>query len=80
MAICGKTGEDRAGRRSCSLARKVRGPNLVCQEARGLSEQDPQTAVSHPAYEKYLMVTVERGKLVSEEAIDNIESTRPPGQ
>jgi hypothetical protein len=37
-------------------------------------------AVPHPIYEKYLMITVEKGRVVSQEVIDNFGGTRPPGQ
>ena len=37
-------------------------------------------AVPHPIYEKYLMITVEKGRVVSQEVIDNPQGTRPPGQ
>lgn len=37
-------------------------------------------AVPHPIYEKYLMITVEKGRVVSQEVIDNPGGTRPPGQ
>lgn len=37
-------------------------------------------AVPYPIYEKYLMITVEKGKVVSQEVIDNPGGTRPPGQ
>ncbi|MGA9756689.1 MAG: hypothetical protein WBV23_16265 [Desulfobaccales bacterium] len=36
-------------------------------------------AVPHPIYEKYLMITVEKGRVVSQEVIDNPQGTRPPG-
>ena len=36
-------------------------------------------AVPHPIYEKYLMITVEKGRVVSQEIIDNFGGTRPPG-
>jgi hypothetical protein len=37
-------------------------------------------AVPYPIYEKYLMITVEKGRVVSQEIIDNPGGTRPPGQ
>jgi hypothetical protein len=37
-------------------------------------------AVPYPIYEKYLMITVEKGRVVSQEIIDNLGGTRPPGQ
>jgi hypothetical protein len=37
-------------------------------------------AVPHPIYAKYLMITVEKGRLVSQEVVDNPGGTRPPGQ
>jgi len=37
-------------------------------------------AVPHPIYEKYLMITVEKGRVVNQEVIDNPGGTRPPGQ
>jgi len=37
-------------------------------------------AVPHPIYEKYLMITVEKGRVVSQEVIDNPGGTRPSGQ
>jgi len=36
-------------------------------------------AVPHPIYGKYLMITVEKGRVVSQEAIDNPGGTRSPG-
>ena len=36
-------------------------------------------AVPHPIYEKYLMITVEKGRVVRQEVIDNPQGTRPPG-
>jgi hypothetical protein len=37
-------------------------------------------AVPHPIYEKYLMITVEKGRVVNQEVIDNPGGTRSPGQ
>ena len=37
-------------------------------------------AVPHPLYEKYLMITVEKGRVVSQEVMDNPGGSRPPGQ
>jgi hypothetical protein len=37
-------------------------------------------AVPHPIYEKYLMITVEKGKVVSQEVIDHPGGARLPGQ
>ena len=37
-------------------------------------------AVPHPIYEKYLMITVEKGRVVSQELIDNFGGTRSPGR
>ena len=39
-----------------------------------------KTAVPHPIYERYLMITVAKGKVISQEVIDNPEGNRPPGQ
>ena len=36
-------------------------------------------AVPHPIYEKYLMITVEKGRVVNQEVIDNPGGTRSPG-
>jgi hypothetical protein len=36
--------------------------------------------VPYPIYEKYLMITVKKGRVVSQEIIDNPGGTRPPGQ
>lgn len=35
--------------------------------------------VPYPIYEKYLMIRVEKGRVVSQEIIDNPGGTRPPG-
>jgi hypothetical protein len=37
-------------------------------------------AVPHPIYGQYLMITVEKGRVVSQELIDNPGGTRPPGR
>jgi hypothetical protein len=37
-------------------------------------------AVPHPIYDKYLMITVEKGKVISQELIDNPGRNRLPGQ
>ena len=37
-------------------------------------------AVPHPIYAKYLMIMVEKGRVVSQEVWDNFGGTRPPGQ
>ena len=37
-------------------------------------------AVPHPIYEKYLMITVEKGRVVSQEVVDNPGGTQSPGQ
>src|SRR5665647_2017370 len=37
-------------------------------------------AVPHPIFEKYLMITVEKGRVVNQEVIDNPGGTRSPGQ
>ena len=37
-------------------------------------------AVPHPLYEKYLMITVEKGRVVSRKVVDNPGGPRPPGQ
>jgi hypothetical protein len=37
-------------------------------------------AVPYPIYGKYLMITVEKGRVVSQEVIDNPGGTRPAGQ
>jgi hypothetical protein len=34
--------------------------------------------VPHPIYEKYLMVTVEKGRVVRQEIVDNAGGVRPP--
>src|SRR5665647_1666824 len=39
-----------------------------------------KVAVPHPIYEKYLMITVEKGRVVNQEVIDNPGGTRSPGQ
>ena len=36
-------------------------------------------AVPHPIYEKYLMITVEKGRVVNQEVVDNPGGTRSPG-
>jgi hypothetical protein len=36
-------------------------------------------AVPHPIYGKYLMITVEKGRVVNQEVIDNPGETRSPG-
>jgi len=36
--------------------------------------------VPYPIYEKYLMITVEKGRVVRQETIDNPGGTRPPGR
>jgi hypothetical protein len=37
-------------------------------------------AVPHPIYAKYLMITVEKGRVVNQEVIDNPGGTRSPGR
>jgi hypothetical protein len=37
-------------------------------------------AVPHPIYERYLTITVVKGKVISQEVIDNPEGNHPPGQ
>jgi hypothetical protein len=37
-------------------------------------------AVPYPIYGQYLMITVEKGRVVSQEVIDNPGGTRPPGR
>ena len=37
-------------------------------------------AVPHPIYGQYLMITVEKGRVVNQEVIDNPGATRPPGR
>ena len=37
-------------------------------------------AVPHPIYGKYLMITVEKGRVVNQEVIDNPGETRSPGR
>jgi len=37
-------------------------------------------AVPHPIYGKYLMITVEKGRVVQQEVIDNPGGTRSPGR
>ena len=37
-------------------------------------------AVPHPIFRKYLMITVEKGRVVSQELIDNFGGTRSPGR
>jgi hypothetical protein len=39
-----------------------------------------KVAVPHPIYGKYLMITVEKGRVVSQEIIDNPGGTRSPGR
>jgi hypothetical protein len=36
-------------------------------------------AVPYPLYEKYLLITVEKGRVVSQEVVDQAGGNRPPG-
>jgi hypothetical protein len=37
-----------------------------------------KVAVPHPIYEKYLMITVEKGRVVNQEVVDTPGGTRSP--
>ena len=56
------------------------GRNLVYREAQGPQGKILKPAVPPPIYEKDLMITVEKGRVVSQDVIDTFGGTRPPGQ